>query len=879
VTHTHEEIRQSFLGYFEEQGHQVMPSASLIPDTTDKTVLLVSAGVQQMLPFFSGIATPPKPRLASIQKCMRTTPEDFEEVGDERHLSFFEMLGNFSVNDYYKGEAVRFSWEVCQRVGYDLNRVWATIYTGDEEARAAWRAVGMPDERIVELADNWWGPAGAFGYCGPDSELFYDRGEHLSCGKPDCRPGCACERFLEFWNNVFTDHIKEPDGTIHAAERKNIDTGAGLDRWAMLLQGVDSVYDTDLLRPVMDAVAERAGVTPGQASSTDRALRIITDHTRAAVFLLCDGVLPGNEGRGYVLRRLVRRAVRYGRLIGLTEPFIEAPAQATLRVMGGVYPEMRERWSLIAEALRGEERQFLITLERGLTLVEEMVGAVRAGGGAELPGERVFVLSDTHGFPLELTAEIAREHGLRIDLPGYEVALNAQRTRSRGAATFKAQAGVGADGYADVARELTAPVQFLGYDSLESVSRVVAVLVDGERADAAHGGDNVAVVLDRTPFYSEAGGQVGDRGTITADAAVVDVRDTQRLAAGLVVHFGVVRGEGTLRPGDTVRADVDPQRRTATLWHHSGTHLLHQALKDVLGPGANQQGSLVEPGRLRFDFSFNRALTAEELAEVELRVNEAIRRDLPITTDVLPLAEARRTGAMALFGEKYGDLVRVVSMGDYSKELCGGTHAHRTGELGALLITGESSTGTGIRRVEAVAGQAALDYARGYISQAQAAARLLGATPETLLARLEALMAESRALHQRISRLEGQLAGASVDGLLRGAERHNGWTMLVADAGDADVARLRELSDAAKGRLAPCVVVLAGRQDGQAAFTASVTDDVARTGVGARDLINRINAAAGSRGGGSPTWAQAARGDAAKVEAGLQAAREALRGG
>jgi alanyl-tRNA synthetase len=849
-----------------------------VPDSTDKTVLLTSAGVQQMLPFFQGVATPPAPRLASIQKCIRTTPEDFEEVGDVQHHSFFEMMGNFSVNDYYKREAVRFSWELCtRRLTFDPERIWATIYTGDDEAREAWYAVGMPDERIVELADNWWGPAGAYGPCGPDSELFYDRGEQFGCGRPECKPGCDCERFLEFWNNVFTDHIKEPDGTIRPGDRKNIDTGAGLERWCMLLQGVNSDYETDIWRPIVDSVAEKAGVALGQAASTDRALRIIGDHVRASVFLLCDGVQPSKEGRGYVLRRLVRRAVRYGRLIGLTEPFVESPARAVLRVMGGVYPELHERWGVIAEGLRVEEARFLTTLERGLALLNEMVEDVRRTKGDTLPGDRVFTLYDTHGFPLELTEEIAREHGLTVDLDGYNAALEAQRERARSHSAFGRQAGVGAGTYSEIARGLAEPVSFLGYETLESTARVVALVVDDARVEAAHDGDTVGVILDRTPFYSEAGGQVGDKGTLAGPIGVVDVVDTRRLAAGLVVHFGTVRG-GTLRAGDEVRADVDPHLRTATLWHHSGTHLLHQALKDVLGPTANQEGSLVEPGRLRFDFSYQRAMTPDELAEVERRVNEEIRRDLPVTTEIMDLAEARKTGAMALFSEKYGERVRVVSMGSYSKELCGGTHVGRTGEIGAFFITGEGSTGTGIRRIEAVAGQAALDYARGFTKQVQAAARLIGATPEGLLPRLESMAGEVRGLRQQVEKQQQQLAGSSVEGLLRAAERRDGWSLLVADAGEADVARLRELSDAAKSRLTPCVILLAGHQDGHAAFTAAVSDDLVKKGITARDLIGAVNTVAGSRGGGSPTWAQAARGEGARVEAALEAARAVLKG-
>lgn len=877
---TKDEIRALFIEFFRRRDHALLPNLSLIPD--DDTVLLTSAGVQQVQPFFLGMARPPAPRLVNVQRCLRTV--DIEEVGDDSHLTFFEMMGNWSIGDYFKRESIAWSWELITAVlHFPQERLWATIYLDDDESFGYWREVGLPAERIVRLGDkdNWWAP-GDTGPCGPDSEIFYDRGEEFGCGRAGCKPGCACERFLEFWNNVFTQYNREADGSLAPLPSKNVDTGAGLERWAMLLQDKRSVYETDCFWPLVEAIATATGTTYGADPRAERSLRIMADHGRALTFLISDGVTPTPEGRGSVLRRLLRRAVLHGRLLGLRRPFVaEVIVPAVAEMMKGGYPDLVERRSYIADIASAEERQFLSTIERGLALVEELLDRSRKGGVVD--GAAIFDLLQTHGFPLELTREAAAQRGLTIDMEGYEQASGRHRAVSASEESFFETAR-GNKAYGEIAESLDRPTEFLGYETLEAAARVAGIVKNSASVREALPGETVLIVLDRTPFYAESGGQAGDKGTISANGTIVHVTDTQRpKGSAIVTHTGAVRG-GALRVGDAVQARVDAILRAEAARHHSATHLAHRALKDVLGESVHQEGSVVEPGRFTFDFNLPRAMTPEEIARVEHEVNRMIRDDLPVEIAVMPYAEAVKTGAMALFAEKYGDTVRVVAMGP-SRELCGGTHVHRTGEIGAFYILSESSVSAGIRRIDCVAGEAAYRHARARMDELRALARELGVQPGQVGSRVAALRDSHRALERQLSDARQEIATLKVQGLVGasggngrgGPEAADGFHYLVQriEAGSLD--DLKSQSDALKSRFAPCVIVLGAAVDGRAMFTASATQGLEEKGVNAGELVRAAAQAAGGNGGGKALWAQGSAPDAGKVEDGLGAARALLR--
>jgi len=895
---TKDDIRALFIDFFVQRGHALLPNTSLIPD--DDTVLFTIAGVQQVQPFFMGLAEPPSKRLVSVQRCLRTP--DIESVGDDSHLTFFEMLGNWSIGDYFKRQAVEWSWELCRRAGFPAARIWVTVYRSDDgteqdqETYDLWREVGVPAERIVYLgeADNWWAP-GPVGPCGPDSEIFYDRGVEYGCGRADCRPGCDCDRFLEFWNNVFTQYYRAPDGSLSLLEHKNVDTGAGLERWTMLLQGKSSVFETDCFWPLIQAVEAATGARFGGDAAADRSLRIIADHGRALTFTIADGVYPGAKGRGYVLRRLLRRAVLHGWLLGLRRPFLaEVVVPAVVDMMGAAYPDLVARRSYIAEIAATEERQFLKTIEVGLLPAEELLdrtaGAARDGSGV-VNGAEVFQLFQTRGFPYEVMRELAAGRGLTIDRASYDQAYEEHRRRPQGGmegdkerATRKNKA------YGEIAEAFGRTPEFLGYDTLVAEGRVVGIVDDASAAAVveAQPGDAVDVVLDRTPFYAASGGQMGDHGALSIGDTVVRVTMTERpKGSAIVVQRGTVEG-GPLRVGDEVEARVDPAARMDAARHHSATHLAHRALKDTLGEGVHQEGSVVEPGHLTFDFNLARPMTAEEIARVEEHVNRLIRADLPVETVVMPYAEAVKTGAMALFSEKYGDRVRVVTMGP-SRELCGGTHVRRTGEIGLFLILSESSVSAGIRRIECVAGDPAYRYTRGRLDELRGLARELEAQPGQVMARVAQLRESTRALERQLNGTQQELANlrtqvalgsVSADGASGGGavEHADGFRYVVLKVQAASLDDLEGQSDAFKGRLAPsCVVVLGAAIDGRAVFTAAVTRDVADRGIArAGDLVKAATAAAGGKGGGNPTWAKGSAPDAGKVDAGLTAARELL---
>ncbi len=725
---TSTEIRARYLDFFVSKGHQKVPSSSLVP-RNDPTVMLTTAGMQQMIPYFLGRETPPASRLTSAQKCFRTT--DIDKVGNQRTLTFFEMLGNFSVGDYFKKEAITYAWEfLTQVLKLPAERLYPTVHPEDDEAPQYWHEVAnFPDEVIVRLEDNWWGPPGASGPCGPDSEIYYDRGVEYGCGLPDCRPGCECERFLEIWNLVFMQYYQDLDGKRTPLPRKNIDTGLGLERLTMVLQGKESVFDTDMFRAVIDHFAALASTSYGKDAKTDTSLRVIADHARALVFLAADGVLPSNEGRGYIFRRILRRAVRHGKLLGLNEPFLSEAADTVIRLMGDYYTELHTQRYRIVEVLSVEEKKFGQTLSAGLSLLNELLASLKQQQQTVIPGAEVFKLYDTHGFPIELTEEIAAEQGFTIDTSGFEQSMQRQQERSRSASTFVQAKD---DQVLTELFKRLGPTEFIGYEGLAGSSKVIGLVVDGEEVESVSAPQQALILLNITPFYAESGGQIGDRGDITGPMGVFHVQDTRRPLKGLIVHYGNI-SEGHLRVGDSVQAEVIEQRRLDTMRNHSATHLLHKALRDLLGPQVEQRGSLVEPERLRFDFTSPRALTTADLAHIDEQINRWIRADFPVHTNIMPLQDALTTGAMALFGEKYDDLVRVVSMGS-STELCGGTHCAATGQIGLYVTIQEASVAAGIRRIEAFTGRGAEAYLRRRSALVETVAAKLQTTPDHLKA-------------------------------------------------------------------------------------------------------------------------------------------------
>ncbi|HXG41378.1 MAG TPA: alanine--tRNA ligase [Dehalococcoidia bacterium] len=880
-------IRESFLRFFEERGHRRLPSAPLVP-IGDPTLLFTSAGMVPFKPYFMGQAQPPHSRLTTVQKCFRTT--DIDSVGDTSHLTFFEMLGNFSIGDYFKAEAIAWAWEYVTGVlGLERERLWTAVYLDDDEAFQLWRKVGVPEERIRRYGEehNFWF-SGPVGPCGPCSEIHYDFGERFGCG-PDCEPAHDCGRFLEVWNLVFMTYFRQPDGSCTALPRKNIDTGAGLERLASvaLFQsgGWDrsrrpSVYDTDLFRPIVAKVEALSGRRYGHDEATDRALRIVAEHGRAVTFLLGDErtpVVPSNEERGYVVRRVLRRAVYFGyRYLGLEEPFLDRVAQAVIDLMADVYPELQRQRQFVLHNVRQEEERFRTTLERGLQLLEERL----AGARGVLSARDAFDLHDTYGFPVELTREIARERGISLDEEGFERLMEEQRERARAAAR-----GTGADARAQVYASLSgAETPFIGYDTLEAPARVVALMArrDGSlaRASRLSAPAEVEVVLSQTPFYPEGGGQVGDRGEIVGPSGRVLVLDTQRLGEGVIVHRGQL-SEGVLAEGDEVLARVDRQHREDTMRNHTGTHLLHAALRRVLGSHVRQAGSLVAPDRLRFDFTHPQALTAEEIAQVEALVNEKIRQNLPVEVRYTTFQQAMEEGALAFFGEKYGEEVRLVEINTvsprFSLELCGGTHCRRTGDVGAFVIVGESAVAAGIRRIEALTGRGATEFVRRTLDHLEALAARLGTSPQGLAARLESLLEEQDALRRRIRELERALAsGPSAERLLERSQQVDGVRLVAVRVEVPSLDALRYLGDALRQQMGSGVAVLGAVIEGRPSFLTVVTGDL--TGrLHAGELVRRVAAVAGGGGGGRPDLGQGGGKDAARLDEALAQAGDIVR--
>jgi len=874
-----DQIREGFLRFFEQKEHRIISSSPLVP-RGDPTLLLTTAGMVQIKPYFLGLAVPPSPRLASCQKCFRVT--DIDSVGDAKHLTFFEMLGNFSVGDYFKKEAIAWAWEfVTERLKIKPERLWVSIYLDDDESFDYWRGIGFPEKRIVRLGeeDNFWGPAGDSGPCGPCSEIHYDFGKEAGCGKPDCGPGCDCGRFSEIWNLVFTQYNQDPDRKRTALPKPNIDTGMGLERVAAVMQDVSSVYDTDLFIPLRDKICGLTGVKYGKDKTADQAVRIIAEHSRGITFLIADDVSPSNEGRGYVLRRVLRRACFFGRKLGTEEPFLSQIAQTIIAKMGHVYPELVKNQNLVQEIVKAEEEKFISTLDAGINLVEKAVAEAVNQGRDYITGETVFKFWDTYGFHPELTAEIAQERGLTVDLAGFEAEMEKQRERARAGHKFRdvvihvPTAEMKSEGLAPTVR-----TDFVGYDKFKTSSKVSHILdqESGQSIKSASKGQKVAIVLKETPFYAEMGGQVGDTGKMTADSGQIDITNTVRspydsLAEGAIIHLGQVV-KGTISVGDSVEAKVDADRRLDIARNHTATHLLQAALRQVLGSHVYQRGSQVHPDGFRFDFSHLTAINKQQLNDIQHIVNERIRENLPVKSKVIPYKQAVDEGAIALFEEKYGETVRVMEIGEppISAELCGGTHVKSTGEIGFFVITGESSIGTGLRRIEAITGRGAEALVQERLEALEAIAEQMKSSTAEAPKKIKAFVAEFTAQLKLSASLESELARIRVESLLSKTEKVNGITVLAARVPSTSLPTLREMGDLLRDRLKSAVIVLGTVHDGKPGFLAMVTPDLVNRGLHAGDIVKQVAAVTGGSGGGKANMAQAGGKDKSKLDDALE---------
>jgi alanyl-tRNA synthetase len=848
-----DEIRTAFLKFFEEKGHKVIPSSSLIPQG-DPTLLLTTAGMVQVKPYFLGEAVPPSRRLASCQKCFRTT--DIESVGDATHLTFFEMLGNFSVGDYFKKEAIAWAWEfVTVWLKLPPDKLWITIYLDDDESFGYWREIGVPGEKILRFGeeDNFWGPAGSSGPCGPCSEIHYDFGEEIGCGKPDCKPNCACGRFSEIWNLVFTQYDQDEAGNRTPLPRPNIDTGMGLERTVAAVNNKVSVYETGMFADLINNISAYIGKKYGSDEDTDNAMRIVVEHGRGLAFLIADGVIPSNEGRGYVLRRLLRRAALFGRRLGMKKPFLGQIVGSTVGTMAKVYPELEQRQDFIYQVVELEERQFEETLNTGLEIIENMMS--KAGEkGKRISGVETFRLYDTYGFPVELTREIVEKSGFSVDMDGFEKEMEKQRERARASHKFDA-AGKSSEGMAQLNVENT---EFVGYHCLEQEAAIVKIMVDGSEAETVEAGQEASLVLDTTPFYGEMGGQLGDTGEIIGPTGRFSVTDSVRVPPDIIVHQGRVV-EGYLAVGEKIRAIVDLERRLDIARNHTATHLLQSALRQVLGEHIQQRGSLVAPDRLRFDFSHLAAMTQEEIRDVQHIVNDKIRRNLRVYDEETPYRDAIKAGAIALFDEKYGDVVRVMKIGEptVSMELCGGTHVASTGEIGYFHIINEGSIGAGLRRIEAVTGREAEVFIDQRLSDLEETARYLDAERDDIAEKAHDLsMAIDKERKHALS-LEKELARKEAESLSGQAEVVKGVNVLSARVSSSSQPVMREMADLLRDRLQSAVVVLGGLSGGRPVFIAAVTSDLVAKGYNAGDIVKQVAQVTGGGGGGKANFAQA----------------------
>lgn len=873
-------LRRMYLDFFQSKEHLVMKSFSLVPHN-DNSLLLINSGMAPLKPYFTGQEIPPRKRVTTCQKCIRTG--DIENVGKTaRHLTFFEMLGNFSFGDYFKKEAIAWSWEfLTKTIGLDENRLYPSIYCEDDEAYEIWtKEIGVPGEKITRFyrdaegkCDNFW-EHGA-GPCGPCSEIYYDRGEKYGCGSPDCRVGCECDRYMEVWNNVFTQF--EGDGKGHYAElaQKNIDTGMGLERLAVVVQDVDSVFDIDTMKAIRDKICQIAGTAYGTSEKNDVSIRLITDHMRSSTFMISDGIMPSNEGRGYVLRRLIRRAARHGRLLGISQAFLAKLGETVIEECRDGYPELFEKREFILNVLTQEESKFNKTIDQGLSILNEMTGTLKKENLKTLEGENAFKLYDTYGFPLDLTMEILEEEGLAVDEEGFKKAMDAQRSKARNARKATNYMGADITVYQSIDPSVTS--RFTGYEKLSCESSILVLATEDEIVQALTDGQTGTVITEETPFYATMGGQQGDIGIITTKDGEFTVEDTIKLQGDKIGHVGKMT-KGMLKTKDLAVLSVCEEARQATCKNHSATHLLQKALRTVLGSHVEQAGSYVAPDRLRFDFSHFSAMTQEEIKKVEAIVNEEISRGLNVETMEMSLEEAKKTGAMALFGEKYGETVRVVKMGDFSTELCGGTHVKNTQAITALKIISENGIAAGVRRIEALTSKGVFDYYNHIEEELHAAAIAAKADPASLTRKIEGMQEEIKALQWENQKLKDQAAKEALGDVMNQVVLVKGVKTLAVKADNVDMNELRTLGDSLKEKIEDGIVVLASAKDGKVSLIAMATDSAMKKGAHAGNLIKEIASLVGGGGGGRPNMAQAGGKNPAGINAAMDKVKEVVEG-
>lgn len=864
---TGSELRKKFLEFFASKDHLILPSYPLIPED-DPTLLLIGAGMAPFKPFFTGKMKPPRVRISTSQKCVRTG--DIENVGrTARHHTFFEMLGNFSFGDYFKKEAIAWAWEfLTEHIYLPKDKLWVTIHPKDEEAFEIWKNdIGLPVERIIRLEDNFWeiGP----GPCGPCSEIYIDLGEERGCGSEECGVGCNCDRFLEIWNLVFTQYDRDEAGNYTPLAKKNIDTGAGLERIASVLQNKKSNFETDLLFPIIEHTAKVAGVTYGRSAKTDVSLKVIADHGRSMTVMIGDGILPSNEGRGYVLRRILRRAVRHGRLMGIEKTFLVDIVDIVAAIFAEAYPDIADKKEYIKKVIRQEEERFQTTLAQGMELLNGHITEMVKSGNKTLNGTIAFQLYDTFGFPWELTLEILLEHDLELDKAGFDQAMSIQRERARAARQDNEEKIV----LPDLSR---LSGEKLSHDFGASNAKVVLLWKDGKVMEAAHDDEEIGVILSVTPFYAEGGGQIGDTGTLTGPMGRVQIATAKKLPDGTIYHWGRII-EGTLKTGDMVAIEVDETRRGSTARNHTATHLLQAALRSVLGDHVNQAGSMVTPERLRFDFTHFAPVTQEQVSEIEKIVNRQILKNSQVQKREMPQEEAKKLGATALFGEKYGDIVRVVLVDDFSKELCGGVHVSSTGEIGVFKIVAEAGIGSGVRRIEAVTGFGALEYIRDRETTLLQAAHALKTRPEELLTRIDALQTGIKELEQELNAVKAKLAKGEVEELLSGVETIQGVKVAVGVVAANDMDALRSVADMVRDRLGSGVVGIGAVNHDKVNFVVMATKDVVAKGVHAGNIVKEAAKVAGGGGGGRPDMAQAGAKQADKMGESLETMKNVIR--
>ena len=868
------EIRKRFLDFFESKGHYVGKSSSLIPNN-DKSLLLINSGMAPLKNYFSGVEVPPSKRMSTCQKCIRTG--DIENVGKTaRHGTFFEMMGNFSFGDYFKTEAITWAWEfIREHLEIPEDKLWVTVYLDDDQAHDFWeKEIGVPADRIVRLGkdDNFWEIG--LGPCGPCSEIYFDRGEKYGCGSPDCKPGCDCDRYLEFWNLVFTQFDRQEDGTYPELANKNIDTGMGLERMACIMQDVDNIFEIDTIKYIIQGIEELANIKYGEDDKKDVSVRIITDHMRAMSFLIADGVLPSNEGRGYVLRRLLRRAARHGKLLGIKEDFLYKLYDRVKEVSGEAYPELVEKESYVKKVIKIEEEKFNETLDQGVEILNGYIAELKEANETVLSGDKAFKLYDTYGFPLDLTEEILEEQGFGIDEEGFHKEMEEQRQRARADRGAMEDEGWKEDPLSTLDESVAST--FDGYKNLNVLGKVTAIVKEDEIVEMINEGEKAIIVLNETSFYAEGGGQAGDIGTLENEDAIFEVVDTRKGANNTIKHIGFVK-KGQIKVSDALESKVNKEVRMASARNHTATHLLHEALKEVLGDHVNQAGSLVTPERLRFDVTHFEPISKEELKAVEEKVNKAILDALEVNCEIMNINDAKEKGAMALFGEKYGNEVRVVSMGDYSVELCGGTHLTNTSQVGLFKILSEGGVAAGVRRIEAITGHAVYEYLTNRDNMINEVCSALKTKEDNLVQRANHLVEENKALAKELHETKTKLNLQSVDSLLDAKVEINGVNLLCAKFEDIDMNTLKETADTLRDKVGSGVVVLSNVADNKVNFVVTATQDVIEKGIHSGNIVREVAKIANGKGGGRPNMAQAGATDVSKVDEALSYASEVVK--